>query len=92
MLRGILEDGAKSGWYETALTEPAVTGEKEALSFVESVLAVKNARSAAEEIAGTVVESDSDHTDHKLSSLHLRMHSGRSFQTKEMATELSCSK
>lgn len=49
------------------MTEPAVFAAKEvALFFMDFVLTVHTVNGATEDIAGTVVETDSDDAEHKL--------------------------
>lgn len=56
--RGARVVGAKYGFYETTLTKPAVTAGKAALSFMERILAAYTVTNAAEDMAGTVIDSD----------------------------------
>lgn len=59
--------GTNSRLYETELTESAVSAGKESvLSFMERVLDLNTFIWAAEEMAVTVVECDSDGIKHKL--------------------------
>lgn len=59
--------GGKLCSYETTLTEPAATGGKEAApSFFPHVLAAHTITCRTEASVGTVVESDSHDTNHKL--------------------------
>lgn len=60
------EVGEKSGSYETALAEPAVTVRKKMVAyFMEHVLAARIVNRAAEEVAVTLFEGGSHDIEHE---------------------------
>lgn len=66
MQRATPDVGVNSLSYETELLEPAAMAANEpALSFNERILAVQTVIRATEDMASTVVESDSDDTKHR---------------------------
>lgn len=66
MHRATPDVGKKSLSYETALVEPAaMTAKDAALSFMERVLAVNTGTRVTKDVADTVVDGDSEATEHK---------------------------
>lgn len=64
--RAACDVGAKSRSYNTELTEPSVTAGKEAAPYsMKRILEVHTVIHSAKNMAGTVVDSDSDATGHK---------------------------